>query len=123
MGRTLTGGSQLPLSPPPAAVRKRIRGDLFIAADLAAAELLVHLSESSAEAASSSASSSSPRSVNMRPPLPPTSPDAVPVGNEGEEEMGPWRRTKRYRLIADLYAATRPVGGGGAEEKPRPRRP
>ncbi|XP_074570818.1 uncharacterized protein LOC141827466 [Curcuma longa] len=127
MGRTLTGGSQLRLRPPPAEVRTRILGDLYTAADLAAAELLVHLSESSAEAASSvssSASSSSPRSINMQPPL---SPEAVLVGNEEEreeeEEMGPWQRTKRYRLMADLYAATRPVGGGGGEEKPRPRRP
>ncbi|KAG6532754.1 hypothetical protein ZIOFF_006604 [Zingiber officinale] len=116
MGRTLTGGSQPLLPPPHAAVRTRHRGGLFTAADLAAAELLVHLSESSAEAAStvsssassSSSSSSSPRSVNTRPP------DASVLGRiDDEEEMGPWRRTKRYRPMTDLYAATRPVGGGG----------
>ncbi|KAG6537047.1 transcription initiation factor TFIID subunit 1-like [Zingiber officinale] len=115
MGRTLTGGSQPLLPPPHASVRTRHRGGLFTAADLAAAELLVHLSESSAEAAStvsssasSSSSSSSPRSVNTRPP------DASVLGRiDDEEEMGPWRRTKRYRPMTDLYAATRPVGGGG----------
>ncbi|WOL18595.1 hypothetical protein Cni_G27392 [Canna indica] len=124
MGRTLNR-SHLPLLLLPVrapSIPWDATGDLFTPAELAAAEQLVQLSESSAEsaaaapcaAAESSSSSSSPRSVNTRPP-----PEAVMMEaeeeeeEEEEEETGLRRRTKRYRPIADLYAATRPIKGRG----------
>ncbi|CAL9780025.1 unnamed protein product [Musa acuminata subsp. burmannicoides] len=96
---TLTRSSRLLLPPLP---------DLFFTTtELAAAEQLVQLSGSSAET-----SSSSPRSVNKRPPL-----GGFLLEAKVEEGTGPWRRTQRYRPIADLYAATEPISsrGGGKQ--------
>nr|XP_009391017.1 PREDICTED: uncharacterized protein LOC103977275 [Musa acuminata subsp. malaccensis] len=119
MGRTLTRSDPPPLLPLGARSPSRSAGGPFTAAELAAAEQLLQLSESSSAdlaASSSSASSSSPRSVNNRPP-----PEAVllEAEEEEEEETGLRRRTKRYRLIADLHMVTTPIDscskGGGAE--------
>ncbi|CAL9149392.1 uncharacterized protein LOC135628944 [Musa acuminata AAA Group] len=97
---------------------------LFTATELAAAELLVQLSGSSASfsaaaTAEDRASSSSPRSVNARPPPETT----ILPENEEEEETGPWRRNRRYRPIADLYAVTLPaVKRCGDKRRERKRR-
>ncbi|URE14010.1 hypothetical protein MUK42_10911 [Musa troglodytarum] len=95
----LSDGAQAGAPPP---------SDLFTATELAAAQQLVQLSESSADFSSCSSSSSSTRSLNTRPP-----PEAILMEaeeDEEEEETGPWRRTKRYRPIADLYALSKPIG-------------
>ncbi|KAJ8501343.1 hypothetical protein OPV22_011895 [Ensete ventricosum] len=119
MGRTLTRSDPPPLLPPLGARSpSRPAGGPFTAAELAAAEQLLQLCESSsadlaASVSSASSSFSSPRSVNNRPP-----PEAVLLEAE-EEETGLRRRTKRYRLIADLHMATMPINScskrGGAE--------
>uniref|UniRef100_A0A0E0LXQ5 Uncharacterized protein n=1 Tax=Oryza punctata TaxID=4537 RepID=A0A0E0LXQ5_ORYPU len=109
----------------------------FTALELAVAEQLIHLSESSssgcgggtttttprwgggaaAAAASSSfsfTSASSPRSVNNAPPLP----RVGEVDDEDEQEVGGRpRRNRRLRPIAEIYAATAPIGGGGRKAK------
>ncbi|XP_010941335.1 uncharacterized protein [Elaeis guineensis] len=87
--------------------------DFFTAIEVAAAEQLVQLSGSSGDSAvrrtlsssSSFASSSSPRSVSTRPPAMAMVAEA---DDDEEHEIGgaPRRRWPRYRLIADLYAAT-----------------
>ncbi|KAK3129575.1 hypothetical protein QOZ80_6BG0481840 [Eleusine coracana subsp. coracana] len=88
---------------------------LFTEAELAAADQLVQLSGSGGgwdDEASPSSSSSSPRSVNT----------AAVAWEEGEQEVvvalpGPAgdeldrRARKRYRLLSDLYAVTRPATG------------
>jgi hypothetical protein len=97
--------------------------EVFTACELDAAEQLLHLSESSSSSGAPGASgralaarrsSSSPHSVNT-PPAPAC---AVVFGDcaywEGEEEhevAGRQRRIKRYRLIAEIYAATEEIGG------------
>ncbi|URD72382.1 hypothetical protein MUK42_08913 [Musa troglodytarum] len=109
---TLTRSSGLLLPPLP---------DLyFTATELAAAEQLVQLSGSGADTSSSSSfssPSSSPRSVNKRPPLGGFLLEAEEEKEEKEEGTGPWRRTQRYRPVADLYAATEPISsrGGGKQ--------
>ncbi|GJM99398.1 hypothetical protein PR202_ga16492 [Eleusine coracana subsp. coracana] len=87
---------------------------LFTEAELAAADQLVQLSGSGGgwdDEASPSSSSSSPRSVNT----------AAVAWEEGEQEVvalaGPAgeeldrRARKRYRLLSDLYAATKAATG------------
>ncbi|KAG1359447.1 putative peroxidase 64 [Cocos nucifera] len=103
--------------------------DSFTATELAAAEQLVQLSESSGDSAlrktlsssSFSSSSSSPRSVNTRPA--PGTMVAVAEDDEDEDEIGGASRRKRprYRLIDDLYAATAQIDGasGGREKRRR----
>jgi hypothetical protein len=97
--------------------------EVFTACELDAAEQLLHLSESSSSSGASRAagralvarrSSSSPDSVNT----PPAPAGAVVFGDcadwEEEEEhevAGRQRRVKRYRLIAEIYAATEEIGG------------
>ncbi|KAG1359446.1 hypothetical protein COCNU_08G008920 [Cocos nucifera] len=87
----------------------------FTAIEAAAAEQLVQLSESSGDSAlwrtrssSSFASSSSPRSVSTRPPAMAMAAEADADDDDEEHKIGgaPRRRWPRYRLIADLYAAT-----------------
>ncbi|XP_062196342.1 uncharacterized protein LOC133899368 [Phragmites australis] len=111
----------------------------FTPLELAAAEQLIHLSESSssgaaftprgggpgpASAAASASSSSSPRSVNA--PAAPEPPRALVAAgdDEDEQEVGALRRrNKRYRPIAEIYAATvpKPIGArGGRKDRPRP---
>jgi hypothetical protein len=101
----------------------------FTPRDLEAAEQLLHLSESSSSSGAPRAagrapaarrSSSSPRSVNT-PPVPA---GAVVLGDcadwEEEEEhevAGTQRRVKRYRLIAEIYAATEEIGGRSSRKK------
>ncbi|KAM0852728.1 hypothetical protein ACQ4PT_051561 [Festuca glaucescens] len=97
----------------------------FTLLELAAAEQLVHLSESSCStgaafsprgsgtgASACYSSSSSPRSVNA-PPAAPALDDLVlhaveeDDDDDGEQEVGGRpRRNKRYRSIADIYQAT-----------------
>ncbi|THU61569.1 hypothetical protein C4D60_Mb07t24710 [Musa balbisiana] len=89
----LSDGAQAVATPP---------SDLFTATELAAAQQLVQLSESSADSSSCSSSSSSTRSLNTRAVL-------LEAEEDEEEETGPWRRTKRYRPIADLYALSKPI--------------
>lgn len=75
-----------------------------------------------ASGASAASSSASPRSVNNAPPppLPPVgaaAAAAVAADEEDDDEQevgGRRRRNKRYRLIAEIYAATeppKPIGG------------
>ncbi|KAF3324937.1 hypothetical protein FCM35_KLT11094 [Carex littledalei] len=88
--------------------RPDLRVNLFTETELAAAELLVQLSESGSNRDSLSSDTSSPRSVNTR---------QNPIGGDDEEEgmvVLP-RRRKRYRMISDLYKST--TTGGGDEEK------
>ncbi|CAO2200422.1 unnamed protein product [Urochloa humidicola] len=101
-------------------------GGEFTADDLAAADQLVQLSfsgggdEEEEEGQNEAAfSSSSARSVNNA-----KSSSAAARGDEEEEEDSgevDWRTKKRYRLVAELYAATRPVkaaaGGGRSKRK------
>uniref|UniRef100_A0ACD5XZ81 Uncharacterized protein n=1 Tax=Avena sativa TaxID=4498 RepID=A0ACD5XZ81_AVESA len=101
--------------------------EAFTAREVDAAEQLIHLSESSSSsgapraggssvAATRSSSSSSRHSLNT-PPAPAA---PVPLGGcpdwEEEEERevaGSQRRVKRYRLIAEIYAATEEYGAHG----------
>ena len=102
--------------------------EVFTACELEAAEQLLHLSESS-----SSSSSGAPRacgraglaatlstSVNT-PPGPAGA--VVPGGcadwdeEEEHEVAGRQRRVKRYRLIAEIYAATEEIGGRSSRKK------
>jgi hypothetical protein len=95
----------------------------FTPYDLEAAEQLLQLSGSSSSSGAPRAagrSSSPPRSVNT-PPVPA---GAVVLGDcadwEEEEEhevAGTQRRVKRYRLIAEIYAATEEIGGRSSRKK------
>ncbi|GJN15491.1 hypothetical protein PR202_gb02412 [Eleusine coracana subsp. coracana] len=125
-------GTQAPASVRPSPSR-------FTALELAAAEHLIHLSESSGSSAaaffgpasvgSAASSSSSPRSVNA--PVVPrcggglAALAAAEDDEDDEQEVGGRRRrNKRYRPIAEIYAATepKPVGArGGRKEKDRPK--
>uniref|UniRef100_A0ACD6AHD9 Uncharacterized protein n=1 Tax=Avena sativa TaxID=4498 RepID=A0ACD6AHD9_AVESA len=118
----------------------------FTPLELAAAEQLIHLSESSCSTgaaftprgsgtvASACYSSSSPRSVNAPPAAPAACDDLVVHADEeedddGEQEVGGRRRrNRRYRLIAEIYEATErcgarrrkaKAGAGGAMEQRR----
>ncbi|XP_038971566.1 uncharacterized protein LOC120104443 [Phoenix dactylifera] len=103
--------------------------DFFTASEVAAAEQLVQLSESSGDSfprrtlsSSSFASSSSPRSVNTRPPATAMVAEADEDDDEEQHEFGGaprLRRRPRYRLIADLYAASALIDDetGGAEKR------
>ncbi|RLN03956.1 uncharacterized protein C2845_PM13G25110 [Panicum miliaceum] len=111
----------------------------FTALELAAAEHLIHLSESScssgaagptprggglllpASTMSAASSSTSPRSVNNAPP--PAAPPAVAEDDDEQEVGGRRRRNKRYRPIAEIYAAMDlPQEGGGQAQAGRRRR-
>ena len=85
-------------------------GGLFTEAELAAADLLVQLS-GGGEGDEAASESGSPRSVN-------TCAGGAAAWEEEQEEAGGLeldRRTrKRYRLVSELYGATRPVAGAGA---------
>lgn len=106
----------------------RRRPTRFTALELAAAEQLLHLSESSCSsgaaftprgsgtaAASAAYSSSSPRSVNA-PPAATARDLVVGFGGDHEEEDdeqevgGRPRMNRRYRSMAELYDATDPAG-------------
>ncbi|GJN04232.1 hypothetical protein PR202_ga21758 [Eleusine coracana subsp. coracana] len=82
-------------------------GDEFTADDLAAADQLVQLSVSGGgeEEACSSSALSSPRSVNN------TDGGLVASAAQDDENAGvvDRRARKRYRLVSELYAATRRV--------------
>jgi hypothetical protein len=101
----------------------------FTALELAAAELLVHLSESSCStgaaftprgsgtaASACYSSSSSPRSVNALPAAPALDDLVVHAmkqddDDDGQQEVGGRpRRKRRYRSVADIYDATVPRG-------------
>uniref|UniRef100_A0ACD5XUS2 Uncharacterized protein n=1 Tax=Avena sativa TaxID=4498 RepID=A0ACD5XUS2_AVESA len=108
--------------------------EAFTARELDAAEQLIHLSGSSSSSgppktagrAPAASSSSSPRSVNA-PPVPALAPASVPLGvragweeDQEREVAGSQRRVRRYRLIAEIYAATEEIevrGGGGSNRK------
>lgn len=90
----------------------------FTALELAAAEQLIHLSESSSSPRSSSfsftsasASASSPRSVSNAPRRGGGLGEADDEDDE-QEVGGRPRRNRRLRPIAEIYAATAPIGGG-----------
>jgi hypothetical protein len=110
----------------------------FTARELAAAEQLIHLSESSCSSyagalprgsVASASSTSSPRSVNAPPPSPPpaaagllaaAAEDDEEEEDEDQQEVGGRRRrNKRYRPIAEIYAATepKPIGAGARRRK------
>ncbi|CAN6175177.1 unnamed protein product [Urochloa humidicola] len=87
-------------------------GGMFTEAELAAADLLVQLSGSGGGDDGAASESESPRSVNTC---------AAAAAWEEEEERKPpagleldRRARKRYRLVSELYDATRPVAGDGA---------
>ncbi|KAL6656406.1 hypothetical protein ACP70R_007232 [Stipagrostis hirtigluma subsp. patula] len=97
-------------------------GGLFTEAELAAADLLVQLSGGGG--GDDAPSSSSPRSVN-------TCAGAAAWEDEMEValELGlgveldlDGRARKRYRLLSELYAATRPVWGAAAASSTRKRK-
>ncbi|AQK58994.1 hypothetical protein Zm00014a_042678 [Zea mays] len=111
----------------------------FTARELAAAEQLIHLSESSSSSyaalprgsVASASSTSSPRSVNAPPPPatpPPAGLLAAPAEDDEDdldqqEVRGRPRRNRRYRLIAEIYAASEPkpiVGGARRRKVDRP---
>ncbi|PAN13598.1 hypothetical protein PAHAL_2G349600 [Panicum hallii] len=92
-------------------------GGLFTEAELAAADLLVQLSGSGGGGDEAASESGSPRSVNTC---------AGAAAWEEEEEAGGLeldrRARKRYRLVSELYGATRPVacaGAGSARKRKR----
>ncbi|RWV97224.1 hypothetical protein GW17_00040007 [Ensete ventricosum] len=102
-----------PVVPPSSSSASTAPRGFFTAAELAAAERLVQLSADSGTlsvtaTAEERTSSSSPRSVNARPP-PEVTFLMENVEEDDDEEIRPRRRTPRYRPIADIYAATRPV--------------
>ncbi|CAN6198744.1 unnamed protein product [Urochloa humidicola] len=88
-------------------------GGMFTEAELAAADLLVQLSGSGGGDDGAASESESPRSVN-------TCAGAVAWEEEEEERKAAAgleldrRARKRYRLVSELYDATRPVAGAGA---------
>ncbi|KAL6661954.1 hypothetical protein ACP70R_001338 [Stipagrostis hirtigluma subsp. patula] len=109
----------------------------FTALELAVAEQLIHLSESSssaaftplgapgiASAASAASASSSPCSVNAPAPAGAAAPSLEVAGDDEEEDEqevgGSRRRNKRNRPLAEIYAETKPIGGAGRKGKPRP---
>lgn len=85
-----------------------LAGGFFTEADLAAADQLVQLSVSGG--ASPTSSSLSARSVNNT---------EVVAGREDCYDDGVLdrRARKRYRRVAELYQATRPVGAGGGKRR------
>ncbi|KAL6601352.1 hypothetical protein ACP70R_044572 [Stipagrostis hirtigluma subsp. patula] len=89
-------------------------GGLFTEAELAAADLLVQLSGGGG--GDDAPSSSSPRSVNTCAGAAAWEEEVeVPFGLGLEVELDLDGRTrKRYRLLSELYAATRPVRGASA---------
>jgi hypothetical protein len=113
---------QRPTAPEPVAPPAE---EAFTARELDVAQQLVHLSESSASsgtprAPAGSGGSSSPRSVNARAPAT----AAVLLGgcadweeDEEQEVAGSQRRVKRYRLIAEIYAATGEIGRRGGRSR------
>ncbi|TVU04650.1 hypothetical protein EJB05_47776, partial [Eragrostis curvula] len=127
-------------APAPAGADGRPSPSRFTALELAAAEHLIHLSESSSSAAAcftprgpasvgSASSTSSPRSVNA--PAIPRALAALAAAEEGDDDEqevgGRPRRNKRYRPIAEIYAATapkrktKPIGArGGRKDRPKP---
>ncbi|KAM3277190.1 hypothetical protein ACQJBY_045183 [Aegilops geniculata] len=107
-----------------AAPARALAAEAFTARELDAAEQLIHLSESSASSGTTGAhpvayaaasGGSSPRSVNgLQAPAPGAvflSGCADPEEEEEQEVAGSQRRAKRYRLIAEIYAATEDIGG------------
>ncbi|KAF3324935.1 hypothetical protein FCM35_KLT11092 [Carex littledalei] len=96
-----------PTAPPPLPT--------FTESEMTAAEQLLHLSESSCTAGASgcnseASASSSTRSVN------------APVDDVVEDDEALWRRNKRYRPIADVYASTVQLGVEGAGKKKEKKR-
>ena len=107
-----------------AAPARALAAEAFTARELDAAEQLIHLSESSASSGTTRAhpvayaaasGGSSRRSVNG---LQAPASGAVFLGgcanreeDEEQEVAGSQRRGKRYRLIAEIYAATEEIGG------------
>lgn len=89
-----------------------LRVNLFTETELAAAELLVQLSESANSGDSSCSTTSSPRSVNT----------CLDPSGGGNDEVVLSRRKKRYRMISDLYNSTTSIGGGEEEEKRKTRK-
>uniref|UniRef100_A0ACD5XUJ7 Uncharacterized protein n=1 Tax=Avena sativa TaxID=4498 RepID=A0ACD5XUJ7_AVESA len=101
--------------------------EAFTARELDAAEQLIHLSESSSSSGAPRAagsgvaatrSSSSSRDCVNTPPAPGAAPVLLGGCADWEEEeerevAGTQRRVKRYRLIAEIYAATEGYGGRG----------
>jgi hypothetical protein len=85
----------------------------FTESELAVAQQLIQLSQSSGPTSDSANSmgsaSSSTRSVNT--------PAWTPLDAMVEDDEGLWRRNKRYRPIADVYASTVPIDGEGDGEK------
>lgn len=84
----------------------------FTDSEVAVAEQLILLSESSGPtgSANSMASvSSSTRSINT--------PAWAPLDYVAEDDGELWRRIKRYRPIADVYASSVQLGGGGGGGK------
>ncbi|OEL38800.1 hypothetical protein BAE44_0000180 [Dichanthelium oligosanthes] len=98
-------------------------GGLFTEAELAAADLLVQLSGSAGgdDEAAAEPEPESPRSVNTCA--------GAAAWEEKEEAMGlelDRRARKKYRLLSELYDATRPVAGadaGNARKRKRGHQP
>uniref|UniRef100_A0ACD5XZ85 Uncharacterized protein n=1 Tax=Avena sativa TaxID=4498 RepID=A0ACD5XZ85_AVESA len=118
----------------PAKAKPAPAEEAFTARELDAAEQLIHLSDSSSSAGAPGTAgrapvdsrSSSPRSVNA-PPVPALAPAPTPLGgcadwqeDQEREVAGSQRRVRRYRLIAEIYAATEEIevrGGGSSNRK------
>ncbi|KAF3324936.1 hypothetical protein FCM35_KLT11093 [Carex littledalei] len=84
----------------------------FTESEVAVAEQLILLSESSGptgSANSMASASSSTRSVNTQA--------WAPLDYVAEDDGGLWRRIKRYRPIDDVYASTVQLGGDGGGKK------
>ncbi|EMS52861.1 hypothetical protein TRIUR3_35471 [Triticum urartu] len=96
-------------------------GGLFTAADLAAADLLLQLRLGEAEAAAFTMTSSSQRSASSC--CEDLAVDAEEERIVKETAMSLGRARKRYRLLSELYAATRPAKAAApAAKKKRKRR-
>ncbi|KAF8701036.1 hypothetical protein HU200_033931 [Digitaria exilis] len=90
---------------------REIGGSLFTEAELVAADLLVQLSGSAGDEVASASDSGSPRSVNTGAGA------SAAWGKKEREAMVGFeldrRARKRYRLVSELYHATRRVDGAG----------
>ncbi|CAL5087089.1 unnamed protein product [Urochloa decumbens] len=84
-------------------------GGMFTEAELAAADLLVQLSGSGGGDDGAASESESPRSVNTCAGAAAWEEREAAAGLELDR-----RARKRYRLLSELYDATRPVAGAGA---------
>uniref|UniRef100_A0ACD5WDH6 Uncharacterized protein n=1 Tax=Avena sativa TaxID=4498 RepID=A0ACD5WDH6_AVESA len=133
--KTIHREAQLAREKTAPAPEPKMKGSLvleaFTARELDAAEQLIHLSVSSGSSGTPRAPAGSGASYSSRSVGAPSAraPAPVPAGavllggcvdweeDEEQEVAGTQRRVKRYRLIAEIYAAREEIGGRTGRKK------